>query len=175
MLEFLPAAPFLEQAAAEFAATDRPPYLFDLGPAVGRKAVDGVQSDEIAKPAVEQNYAVAPWAATDGASRRLDASEITGAGFDAASCHQLAEGHFLRRDAMQWFWDQGEACADKLRQVGVRVTATRYQGITPGLVMLNVLRSANAAEADANHAIGYLSMSLESRDANANPAVSRRK
>ncbi|MDQ0381595.1 alpha/beta hydrolase [Amycolatopsis thermophila] len=41
----------LEHAAQAFAeATDNPPYLFQLPPEEGRKAVDEVQSSEIAKP-----------------------------------------------------------------------------------------------------------------------------
>lgn len=40
----------LEPAAQAFAeATDNPPYLFQLPPEEGRKAVDEVQSSEIAK------------------------------------------------------------------------------------------------------------------------------
>ena len=31
---------------------------------------------------------------------------VTDAAFDTDSYHQFAEGYFLRRDAMQWFWDQ---------------------------------------------------------------------
>ncbi|OMI33052.1 alpha/beta hydrolase [Streptomyces sparsogenes] len=153
--------PALEPAAAAFSeATANPPYLFDLGPIEGRKAVDEVQSGEIAKPeiaeewvtvqggptgtvrarivrpvgaagplpvviyihgagwvfgnahthdrlvrelavdanaavvfpeydlspearypvAIEQNYAVARWVVTDGASKGLDASRIAVAG-----------------------------------------------------------------------------------------------
>ncbi|MFB7510377.1 hypothetical protein ACFC0P_44605, partial [Streptomyces broussonetiae] len=50
-----PVDPVLEPAAAEFAqATANPPYLFDLPPAEGRKAVDEVQSGEIDKPAVDE-------------------------------------------------------------------------------------------------------------------------
>ena len=44
----------LEPAAQAFAeATDQPPYLFQLAPEEGRKAVDGVQDGEIAMPAAE--------------------------------------------------------------------------------------------------------------------------
>ena len=44
----------LEPAAKEFAeATANPPYLFDLGPVEGRKAVDEVQSGQIDKPEVD--------------------------------------------------------------------------------------------------------------------------
>ncbi|MGW1761633.1 esterase, partial [Streptomyces mirabilis] len=46
-----PVKPVLEPAAAAFAeATANPPYLFDLAPAEGRKAVDEVQSGEIEMP-----------------------------------------------------------------------------------------------------------------------------
>ncbi len=31
---------------------------------------------------------------------------VTDASFDTGSYHQFAEGYFLRRDGMQWFWDQ---------------------------------------------------------------------
>src|SRR3954470_18376294 len=31
---------------------------------------------------------------------------VTDASFDTGSYHEFAEGYFLRRDAMQWFWDQ---------------------------------------------------------------------
>jgi pimeloyl-ACP methyl ester carboxylesterase len=45
--------PVLEPAAQEFAdATATPPFLFDLGPQMGREAVDQVQSVDISKPDV---------------------------------------------------------------------------------------------------------------------------
>src|SRR2546426_2056314 len=31
---------------------------------------------------------------------------VTDAAFDTASYHQFAEGYYLRRDAMMWFWEQ---------------------------------------------------------------------
>ena len=31
---------------------------------------------------------------------------VTDAGFDTDSYHEFAEGFLLRRDGMQWFWDQ---------------------------------------------------------------------
>lgn len=215
--------PVLEPAAAAFAeATANPPFLFELPPAEGRKAVDDLQSGDIAKPAVdeewvtvpggptgqvrarivrpagasgtlpviiyihgagwvfgnahthdrlvrelavgaqaavvfpeydlspearypvaiEQNYTVAQWVVTEGASQGLDTSRIavvgdsvggnmsaaltlmakdrgdvplvqqvlfypvTDAAFDNGSYHQFATGYYLRRDGMQWFWDQ---------------------------------------------------------------------
>ncbi|MFF7280992.1 alpha/beta hydrolase [Streptomyces griseorubiginosus] len=315
MSDYTPTAPVLEPAAAEFAAaTANPPYLFDLGPAEGRKAVDEVQSGDIAKPqvdeewitvtggptgtvrarivkpagaggtlpvilyihgagwvfgnahthdrlvrelavgagaavvfpeydlspearypvAIEQNYAVAQWIVRDGAGKGLDATRVavagdsvggnmsaaltlmakergdvslvqqvlfypvTDAAFDTPSYRQFAEGYFLRLDAMQWFWDQyttdparraeitasplratteqltglppalvvtaeadvlrdeGEAYANKLRQAGVPVTATRYQGIIHDFVMLNALRGTHAAEAAITQAVTVL-------------------
>jgi acetyl esterase len=309
----------LEPAAAEFAAaTANPPYLFDLGPTEGRKVVDDVQSGEIAKPAIdeewitvpggptgavkarivkpagatgslpvviyihgagwvfgnahthdrlvrelavgagaavvfpeydlspearypvaiEQNYAVARWVVAEGAGKGLDATRIavagdsvggnmaaaltlmakergdvplvqqvlfypvTDAAFDTGSYEDFATGFFLRRDAMQWFWDQyttdaaqrqqitasplratpeqlaglppalvitaeadvlrdeGEAYANKLREAGVPVVATRYQGIIHDFVMLNALRGTNAAEAAIGQAVGTLRAAL---------------
>ena len=127
---------------------------------------------------------------------------VTDASFDTESYGQFAEGYFLRRDAMQWFWDQyttdenerahitasplrattdelgglpkalvitgeadvlrdeGEAYARKLRQAGVDVTATRYQGIIHDFVMLNALRETNAATAAIAQATAFLRREL---------------
>ena len=131
---------------------------------------------------------------------------VTNAAFDTASYVQFAEGYFLRRDAMQWFWDQyttdeaqraeitasplratteqlaglppalvitaeadvlrdeGEAYASKLRQAGVAVTTTRYQGIIHDFVMLNALRETNAANAAIAQATAYLRDALHTSD-----------
>jgi acetyl esterase len=121
---------------------------------------------------------------------------------DTGSYHQFAEGYFLRRDAMQWFWaqyppdedqraeitasplratrgdlaglpktlvitaeadvlrDEGEAYGRKLREAGVDVTATRYEGIIHDFVMLKALRGTNAAGAAIAQAIAYLRSTL---------------
>ncbi|MGW1753297.1 alpha/beta hydrolase [Streptomyces mirabilis] len=262
--------PVLEPAAAAFAeATANPPYLFDLGPVEGRKAVDEVQSGEIAKPdvdeewvtvqggptgsvqarvvrptdadgplpviiyihgagwvfgnahthdrlvrelavgtrsavvfpeydlspearypvAIEQNYAVARWVAADGASKGLDTTRIavagdsvggnmsaaltlmakergdvslvqqvlfypvTDAAFDTPSYHQFAEGYFLRRDAMQWFWDQYTTDAGQRAQITaspLRATTEQLTGLPPALVITaeaDVLRDEGEAYA----------------------------
>ncbi|ROP47419.1 alpha/beta hydrolase [Streptomyces sp. PanSC9] len=53
----VPVKPVLEPAAAAFAeATANPPYLFDLPPAEGRKAVDEVQSGDSGKSAVDEEW-----------------------------------------------------------------------------------------------------------------------
>jgi acetyl esterase/lipase len=260
----------LEPAAQAFAeATANPPYLFDLGPVEGRKTVDEVQSGDIDKPAVdeewitvpggptgqvrtrvvrpagatgtlpvilyihgagwvfgnahthdrlvrelavgtgaavvfpeydlspearypvaiEQNYAVARWVVQQGASKDLDATRIavagdsvggnmtaaltlmakergdvplvqqvlfypvTDASFDTPSYHQFAEGYFLRRDAMQWFWDQyttDEAERAQITASPLRATTEQLTGLPPALVITgeaDVLRDEGEAYA----------------------------
>ncbi|MEU9476488.1 alpha/beta hydrolase [Streptomyces sp. NPDC048191] len=262
--------PVLEPAAAAFAeATANPPYLFDLGPVEGRKAVNEVQSGDIAKPeiaeewvtvqggptgtvrarivrpvgaagrlpvvlyihgagwvfgnahthdrlvrelavganaavvfpeydlspearypvAIEQNYAVARWVVEQGSAKGLDASRIavagdsvggnmaaaltlmakqrgdvplvqqvlfypvTDASFDTASYHQFATGYFLRRDAMQWFWDQYTTDAAERAQITaspLRATTEQLTGLPPALVITgeaDVLRDEGEAYA----------------------------
>ncbi|MGE2728218.1 alpha/beta hydrolase [Mycolicibacterium vaccae] len=49
--------PVLEPEAAEFCkATDSPPFLYQLPPAEGRKTVDEVQSGDIEKPAIDEEW-----------------------------------------------------------------------------------------------------------------------
>ncbi|MEV5358365.1 alpha/beta hydrolase [Streptomyces sp. NPDC093516] len=267
---FEPVEPVLEPAAAEFAAaTANPPYLFDLAPAEGRKAVDEVQSGDIAKPAVdeewitvsggptgsvrarivkpagaegtlpvvlyihgagwvfgnahthdrlvrelavgahaavvfpeydlspearypvaiEQNYAVAQWVVAQGASKELDGARlavagdsvggnmaaaltlmakergdvapvqqvlfypVTDASFDTGSYHQFATGYFLRRDGMQWFWDQyttDEAERARITASPLRATTEQLTGLPPALVITaeaDVLRDEGEAYA----------------------------
>jgi acetyl esterase len=128
---------------------------------------------------------------------------VTDATFDTGSYHEFAEGYFLRRDAMQWFWnqyttdeaeraqitasplraateqlaglppalvitaeadvlrDEGEAYANKLREAGVPVIATRYQGIIHDFVMLDALRGTQAAQAAISQAVTFLRDALQ--------------
>jgi acetyl esterase len=123
---------------------------------------------------------------------------VTDASFDTESYQQFSTGYFLRRDGMQWFWDQyttdpgeramitasplratpeqlaglppalvitgeadvlrdeGEAYATKLREAGVPVIATRYEGIIHDFVMLNALRPTQAAHAAISQAVGFM-------------------
>ncbi|MEU4652981.1 alpha/beta hydrolase [Streptomyces sp. NPDC023723] len=266
-----PARPVLEPAAQAFVeATANPPYLFDLGPAEGRKTVDEVQSGETALPAVdeewitveggptgqvrarivrpagtegtlpvilyihgagwvfgnahthdrlvrelavganaavvfpeydlspearypvaiEQNYAVARWIVTEGAAKNLDGTRlavagdsvggnmtaaltlmakergdvslvqqvlfypVTDASFDTPSYHQFAEGYFLRRDGMQWFWDQYTTDAAERAQITaspLRATTEQLTGLPPALVITgeaDVLRDEGEAYAN---------------------------
>jgi acetyl esterase len=263
-------APVLEPAAQAFVeATANPPYPFDLGPVDGRKTLDEVQSGEIAKPeieedwitvtggpagevrtrvvrppgttgalpvilyihgagwvfgnahthdrlvrelsvgvgaavvfpeydlspeahypvAIEQNYAVAEWVEREGAKGRFDASRfavagdsvggnmsaaaalmakelgnvkfvaqalfypVTDANFDTGSYRQFAEGYFLRRDAMQWFWDQyttDEAQRNEITASPLRANLDQLAGLPPALVITgeaDVLRDEGEAYA----------------------------
>lgn len=268
---FEPTRPVLEPAAAAFAeATANPPFLFQLPPAEGRKAVDEVQSGEIAKPeideewvtvpggptgsvrarivrpadaegvlpvvlyihgagwvfgnahthdrlvrelavganaavvfpeydlspearypvAIEQNYTVARWVVEQGASKNLDGTRlavagdsvggnmtaaltlmakqrgdvplvqqvlfypVTDASFDTASYHQFATGYFLRRDGMQWFWDQYTADEAERAQITaspLRAGVEQLRGLPPALVITgeaDVLRDEGEAYAN---------------------------
>ncbi|MGP4090488.1 alpha/beta hydrolase fold domain-containing protein, partial [Streptomyces sp. KR55] len=60
---------------------------------------------------------------------------VTDANFDTGSYHQFATGYFLRRDGMQWFWDQ--YTTDEAERAPVhRLPAARHhraaQGPAPG-------------------------------------------
>ncbi|GAA2905118.1 alpha/beta hydrolase [Streptosporangium fragile] len=268
---FTPVTPVLEPAAAAFAkATAEPPFLYQMPPAEGRKAVDEVQSGEITKPAVdeewitvqsgpaggvrarivkptgavgalpvvlyihgagwvfgnahthdrlvrelavgtgaavvfpeydlspearypvaiEQNYTVARWVVTDGAGKGLDASRmavagdsvggnmtaamtlmakergdvplkfqllfypVTDANFDTGSYHQFAEGYFLTREAMKWFWDQyttDEKERSEITASPLRATTEELAGLPPALVITgeaDVLRDEGEAYAN---------------------------
>jgi acetyl esterase/lipase len=263
-------APALEPAAQAFAeATANPPFLFELPPVEGREAVDDVQTSDIAKPAIdeewvtvpggptgevkarivkpagatgtlpvllyihgagwvfgnahthdrlvrelavgigaavvfpeydrapearypvalEQSYTVARWVVDEGSSKGLDASRfaiagdsvggnmtaamtllarerggpklaaqvlfypVTDANFDTPSYDQFAEGYFLRRDAMQWFWDQyttDEAQRNQVTASPLRATLEQLAGLPPALVITgeaDVLRDEGEAYA----------------------------
>ncbi|MEV1170962.1 alpha/beta hydrolase [Nonomuraea sp. NPDC049784] len=269
--------PVLEPAAQAFAeATAQPPYLFQIPPSEGRKAVDEVQSGPVAKPdvdeewvtvpggptgqvkariirpagstgalpvilyihgagwvfgnahthdrlvrelavgagaavvfpeydlspehrypvAIEQNWTVARWVVEQGASKGLDAGRIavagdsvggnmsaaltlmakqrggldlrqqvlfypvTDASFDTGSYHQFAEGYFLRRDGMQWFWDQyttDEAQRAEITASPLRATTEDLTGLPPALVITgeaDVLRDEGEAYANKLRAAG---------------------
>ncbi|UGT41820.1 alpha/beta hydrolase [Nocardia yamanashiensis] len=258
----------LEPAAQEFVdATSQPPFLYQLPPEEGRKAVDSVQDSPIFKPEIdeewvtveggptgsvrarivkplgvteplpvivythgagwvfgdahthdrlvrdlaigahaavvfpeydrspdvkypvanEQSYRVAQWVTTDGASKGLDASRlavagdsvggnmaialtlmakergdvsfaqqvlfypVTDANFDTGSYERFAEGYFLTRDGMRWFWDQYTTSAEDRARITVsplRATTDQLTGLPPALVITaeaDVLRDEGEA------------------------------
>lgn len=267
----------LEPAAQAFAeATADPPYLYDLGPEKGREAVDEVQSSDIRKPevheewttveggptgsvrvrivrpvdaagtlpvilyvhgagwvfgdahthdrlvrdlavgahaavvfpeydrapearypvAIEQSYTVAEWVAKEGSANLLDSSRmavagdsvggnmsaaltllakqrgtvsfvqqvlfypVTDASFDTASYDRFAEGYFLSREGMKWFWDQYTTDPDERAQITaspLRATLEQLHGLPPALVITaeaDVLRDEGEAYAAKLRAAG---------------------
>ena len=139
--------------------------------------------------AIEQNYAVAQWVTEWGASKGLDASRFAVAGdsvggnmtaaltlmakerggpklaaqllyypatdarFDTPSYHEFAEGYSLRRDGMQWFWDQyttDEQQRNEITASPLRATIEQLTGLPPALVITgeaDVLRDEGEAYA----------------------------
>ncbi|MDQ1382490.1 MAG: acetyl esterase [Actinomycetota bacterium] len=79
---------------------------------------------------------------------------VTDANFDNASYRQFAEGYFLRRDAMQWFWDQyapDEARRDEITASPLRASLDQLAGLPPALVIngeADVLRDEGEAYAN---------------------------
>jgi acetyl esterase len=263
--------PVLEPEAESFVeATAKHPFIFELPPAEGRKALDDLQSGNVAEPeineewitvkggptgevkvrivkprgasgtlpvvlyihgagwvfgdakthdrlvrelavgvgaavvfpeysrspeakypvAIEQNYAVAQWIAKEGGGKGLDARRfavggdsvggnmtaaatlmakergdvqfvaqllfypVTDANFDTGSYEQFAEGYYLRRDGMQWFWDQYTTNEDKRNEITaspLRASLDQLAGLPPALVIngeADVLRDEGEAYAN---------------------------
>ena len=255
------------QAQAFVDATSEPPFLYQLTPEEGRKAVDGVQDSAIWKPEVddewieieggptgtvkarivkpkgadetlpvilythgagwvfgdahthdrlvrdlahgvgaavvfpeydrspevhypvanEQSYAVAQWVTAHGAEKGLDASRlavagdsvggnmaialtlmakergdvrfaqqvlfypVTDAAFDTPSYREFAEGYFLAREGMKWFWDQYTTSEEDRAQITaspLRASIEQLTGLPPALVITgeaDVLRDEGEA------------------------------
>ena len=85
---------------------------------------------------------------------------VTDASFDTASYNEFAEGHFLTRSMMKWFWDNYTTDADE-RAGDLRVAAAgddgAAQGLPPALVQTagnDVLRDEGEAYARKLDAAG---------------------
>ena len=78
---------------------------------------------------------------------------VTDASFDTESYERFAEGFFLRRDAMQWFWDQYTTSAsDRAQSTAspLRATLEELRDLPPALVITaeaDVLRDEGEAYA----------------------------
>ena len=85
---------------------------------------------------------------------------VTDASFDTASYREFATGHFLRRDAMQWFWDQyttDEAQRNEATASPLRAGLDQLAGLPPALVITaeaDVLRDEGEAYAGRLRAAG---------------------
>ncbi|PWI45946.1 alpha/beta hydrolase [Streptomyces sp. ICBB 8177] len=78
---------------------------------------------------------------------------VTDASFDTGSYRQFATGYFLRREGMQWFWDQyttDPAQRAEITASPLRATTEQLAGLPPALVITaeaDVLRDEGEAYA----------------------------
>ncbi|MFH8255675.1 alpha/beta hydrolase [Streptomyces roseolus] len=78
---------------------------------------------------------------------------VTDASFDTDSYREFAEGYFLRREAMEWFWGQyttDEAERAQITASPLRASAEQLAGLPPALVITaeaDVLRDEGEAYA----------------------------
>ncbi|MEV2266539.1 alpha/beta hydrolase [Nonomuraea africana] len=85
---------------------------------------------------------------------------VTDASFDTGSYQQFAEGYFLRRDGMRWFWDQyttDETQRAEITASPLRATTEELTGLPPALVITaeaDVLRDEGEAYANKLRAAG---------------------
>ena len=85
---------------------------------------------------------------------------VTDASFETGSYHRFAEGYWLRRQAMQWFWEQyltDPAQADEILASPLRASLTDLAGLPPALVVVgeaDVLRDEGEAYAAGLRAAG---------------------
>ncbi|NUL29103.1 alpha/beta hydrolase [Streptomyces lunaelactis] len=85
---------------------------------------------------------------------------VTDAAFDTDSYQQFAEGYFLRRDGMRWFWDQYTTDETERAQITaspLRATPEQLAGLPPALVITgeaDVLRDEGEAYANKLRAAG---------------------
>jgi acetyl esterase len=64
---------------------------------------------------------------------------VTDANFDTGSYHQFATGYWLRRDAMQWYWDQYTTDPAQRAQITaspLRATLEELADLPPALVIV---------------------------------------
>lgn len=79
---------------------------------------------------------------------------VTNASFDTDSYHQFAEGYFLRRDGMMWFWDQYIADLDTRGEITaspLRASVDQLKGLPSALIITaeaDVLRDEGEAYAN---------------------------
>ncbi|WP_436527268.1 alpha/beta hydrolase [Actinoplanes sp. HUAS TT8] len=85
---------------------------------------------------------------------------VTDASFDTDSYHQFAEGYWLRRDMMPWFWEQYAPDVPARAEITaspLRATTGQLAGLPPALVIVaeaDVLRDEGEAYAAKLRAAG---------------------
>lgn len=85
---------------------------------------------------------------------------VTDSAFDTSSSHEFAEGYWLRRDVMQWFWEQYIDDPNERTQVTaspLQATLEQLAGLPPALLIVgqaDVLRDEGEAYANKLRAAG---------------------
>jgi acetyl esterase/lipase len=78
---------------------------------------------------------------------------VTDANFETGSYHELAEGHFLSRNMMKWFWDNYAPDIRQRREIyasPLQATIEKLKGLPPTLIQVaenDVLRDEGEAYA----------------------------
>jgi acetyl esterase/lipase len=86
--------------------------------------------------------------------RQLLFYPVTDAAFDTDSYREFAEGFYLRRDAMRWFWDQYTTNSGERNQITaspLRASTEQLKGLPPALIItaeVDVLRDEGEAYAN---------------------------
>ncbi|WP_240222712.1 alpha/beta hydrolase [Rheinheimera hassiensis] len=76
---------------------------------------------------------------------------VTDAGFNNTSYHTYADGHFLTRNMMQWFWDNYTTSQEQRNEIyasPLRATTEQLKGLPPALIQtaeMDVLRDEGEA------------------------------
>ncbi|ELW9008241.1 alpha/beta hydrolase fold domain-containing protein, partial [Campylobacter upsaliensis] len=79
---------------------------------------------------------------------------VTDASFETESYQQFAEGFFLRKDGMQWFWDQYTTNEEERAEITaspLRATKEQLSGLPKALIITaeaDVLRDEGEAYAN---------------------------
>jgi len=85
---------------------------------------------------------------------------VTDANFDTGSYNQYAEGHFLTRNMMKWFWDNYTTDAKQRAEIyasPLRASIDQLKGLPPALIQTagaDVLRDEGEAYARKLDAAG---------------------
>lgn len=87
-------------------------------------------------------------------SKQLLFYPVTDASFDTESYHQFAEGYFLQREGMKWFWDQYTTDPEERAQITaspLRASLDQLSGLPEALIITgeaDVLRDEGEAYAN---------------------------
>lgn len=154
-----PAAPDDAFAAVSWIAEN----AASLGGAPGKLAVCGWSAGANLAAVVCQMARDAGGPAING---QLLVTPVTDANFTTESYQSNAEGYFLTRPLMQWFWDQYAEPSDRKNPKASPLRAESFSGLPPALVVtceFDPLRDEGASYAEALQAAGVKTEHLTCR------------